>query len=1761
MVLSEQRLNTDLSKYDNIDSSLIVSKDFTRNFGIAEDYIEAHVYTVNNVLIHSDYNYKQYKVPGTIQGSAVTTTDKIEFSAGSYLESLGYTLGTYKVDFNILRKKIFNTNQKLFFIKEISADRTEIRIVSNSISNLDVENGTLNFINEIQSAPYYKDFLLNFGDNNLVSSVNIILDKNTDPYSILVKLYKPLPTEFKVKSTLFFVEELSSPVVYQVELFPQIVKDPIPLLKGANFDIDIDENSIKPSDYQNINNLLSNTSISSYQQLINSIKDSSIQINVDYSNFAGFVHFSSAKERLLNFVYKVKLIEQYTSDIATLKNIPNYNLSAASSGSIYTIQNNINALIKNFDGYEYNLYYVSESYAWPKSNSVPPYSLFPSTSSQVENWLGSDDYNSAIYGGQIYSASYYDNENQNRLVGSIPEYIRVDANNSQYELFLDMTGQHFDNIWLYMRSITDLYQNKNNLNKGISKDLVYYALRSLGIKLYNSKSNDNLFEYLIGSSASGSFVPSGSAYNTMVTASAFSTPGQDQQKELLKRIYHNTTYLLKSKGTARGIKALISTFGIPSTILDVTETGGSDKSNQTVEYAFDRFSYALNNSGSSVSTEWGGLYDNLPDDIAADTIEFRFKPSSSAYLYTSSLMETIIDSTSTRSFGISMSPDTIKGYPYSNIYFYINGVNGLVSSSLSLPVFYTGSNGDTDWWNVMIGRTAHTTHSQTGSLQSYNLYVKNKISQRIGHQASASISVSGSYNRSWCNDSQSLYLGGSGLNDSHFIGQFQELRYWAEPLLETTFNHHVLNPESIEGNTSGSAYNKLAARFPLGNNLHVYNHSLTGSVMSVDPSYKTRIFASSSYNQSASFHGFKNTVNYSPNVEEYVANVPNMVYATPVTNKVRIVNNSITGSVLSPFIRLEQPDQPYRTKDTHFIEAAFSPQNEINKDIIAQYGSTINIDELIGDPNNDYDLTYPKLDSLNAEYYAKYSSRYIVSDFIRLIKFFDNSLFKMIKDFVPARANLMTGLVIKSPMLERPKAKRVKGGGEQNYKSYEGEISVGSIEADSSYTSGYGDGSDFYQGTLSGSQINVYSDFLARNTNQYIPYNTQIDTANFVKSDYNPLINTVTSSADSLLFKRINPNQPGVLEATQIQDSYYSNPTYTRPRYDGVKSMSRVYNYYSTDDESYGKNAAIDINTYKFSFSNDINERNFNFFDKTTVNIKYLIDASGSLTELNRKNDNLFEVQTMYRKGDLVNVSLFDKHNPTNQASLDGEKTIFEGGFSFSPIMFRETNENMTFKYITPTETISNKLGVKVINTKSYVFQTVNHQDANFTTIPNGTDIIFLNDGSNTISTTFSLNRKSSSTQWPYPQIPLNTAGPYKSSNGTIFYDSDPKIEGDAGYYTLDWFTPNSTATFDGGYVTGDMIGAMQAHTTGGEYYTYFTAPRDGTFQMNVDIPISVTATNAIAGWSTFKIIGVIEKQSAGSSVWSYAASTTLAATSIPQGIRAAGVDEAHSSILQDDNIYSPFIVKCVLNEHTDVINSRIALNTGDKIRLKVYFAEMRDFFARSGNIIFTINPGNTSTSFFEVFDAINATVTPVTEIILDSSVLSPIFTLDGDNQTLIFNDTASIIYDMTTFQAPNITNPTSISNYYSPVESIFHFDKGDIVRFTSYFTYNPTFYTVLAVTDPVFIYVGSTRVLSSPLKVKLDKPLNAVYITPPSVFAFLKKSPDETTIILNFNKTEGQSSNALIVPKNLYDPIKKNIGNIIGPLKDTVFAKVLVIG
>jgi hypothetical protein len=84
------------------------------------------------------------------------------------------------------------------------------------------------------------------------------------------------------------------------------------------------------------------------------------------------------------------------------------------------------------------------------------------------------------------------------------------------------------------------------------------------------------------------------------------------------------------------------------------------------------------------------------------------------------------------------------------------------------------------------------------------------------------------------------------------------------------------------------------------------------------------------------------------------------------------------------------------------------------------------MDDYIGSPlpSAQTASAYEDLKTIKDIYFQKIKRRYNYWDYIKTIQYMDHTLFKMIEQFVPARANTKTGLLIEPHFLERTKFKR-----------------------------------------------------------------------------------------------------------------------------------------------------------------------------------------------------------------------------------------------------------------------------------------------------------------------------------------------------------------------------------------------------------------------------------------------------------------------------------------------------------------------------------------------------------------------------------------------------------------------------------------------------------------------------------------------------------------------------------------------------------------
>jgi hypothetical protein len=979
--------------FSNKDKNLLQPVLTDNTFNSQSDIIEGHLYNPAGDLLISNYNVTSYSILEDTNEAINNEAGQLYLNPQFDVEQQGYSTGQVNIRYNFLRNILSSSLTSPYYVSEISQDRTEIRLSTNLLDDNTLIESFNSFNEDFQLIGNYTEYYINLGENNLLLFINLILDTTTTSPTILIKLYGPLPIEYSINDTLWIVEQISNSVEFSLEFIEQvdIPTEQIIYLKGPNFNISVDDQTNNTTDYLDYSNLLSTSVSTSFQEVSSLLEEKGININIDYSDYNNFIHFSSAKERLLNFYYKVSLIEQYNNKINLLSSTTgSITGSSIFTNNIIDNQNKRNNIISKFDGYEKFLYFTSgSSKTWPKQTITKPYVLYSTGSSEVLGWIGSFDPITFNGSGELYSSSLYDRENQNNLINTIPSYLREDDENIQYELFLNMIGQHFDNTWIYLKDITEKFDNQNKLTAGISKDLVAQAIRGLGLKIYTGNFTDNnLFGALLGLTPSGSLLPStgSEVINTYVTASDQSIPTDDYTKEIYKRIYHNLPLLIKSKGTKRGLRALINTFGIPDTILRIDEFGGVDKSDSINEYYYNKYSLALN--ASSTSSQAVFPYDDSVDSIYPHGIEFRVKSAWSAS-NSSSREETIATFYDTNNTQNEIIIYTSRSLTDTGSFAEL-GFQTLGSSySASIP-FY-----NQDWWNIFI----------TGSGTDWSVYIKNEIEGKIGQEYSGSIILSNPIE----GNIQQIVLGNSGSVRNNLDGYYQEFRYWKE-LSEEDFNYHVINPQSYESSISTSIAGDLLYRNDLGTQLTQY----TSSLSNLAPLY--------SYPTGSLIGFLDNSVSasYSEHEEIYYIHNPSLGIGTRVSDKIRITTPEILqGDTLSYYNSITKPD-PYRTQDLPYVEVAFSPQNQINDDIIDQFGF-FNIDEYIGDPREIYSSSYDSLNKLQEEYFSKYTKNYNLNDFIRLIKYYDNTLFKMIKDYVPARASLSTGLIIKPHNLERSK--------------------------------------------------------------------------------------------------------------------------------------------------------------------------------------------------------------------------------------------------------------------------------------------------------------------------------------------------------------------------------------------------------------------------------------------------------------------------------------------------------------------------------------------------------------------------------------------------------------------------------------------------------------------------------------------------------------------------------------------------------------------
>ena len=1006
----------------------IKSRDITT---YPNDVVRLDLYNAIDVYLGTNYRVDDFKLqqpptslaPQSSIGDTPSPTISAVLRVDDNVRQLGYNSGKYKTTYKFHRNILGSGDGHKLAVQEISADRLELRIVPILSDTLDNEN----FISQFQEGLFktpkseiLSNLFLFKEANNFFQVFDYVQDRFTissSPYSIILKLTAPIPANILVGDELWLAQQVSSDYDSEAVLTALDDESNRVSIAGANFEVLAKQRTNISTNYKDKEDLVSTNNTTSFNiqdRIVSSSLTEGIQLNTDFRSFENFITYSSVKSRLEGFKYKIQLIDSYDARIneltTDLNGLPDSAASASNAfvNNIQTTRARKSAIIGAFDSYERYLYYESASYesssygefwptTWPKSNNTKPYINYSATASQAVSW----------YEGAIESASLYDNNNQTSLTKVTPSFVLEDENNETYNKLISVVGHYFDNIIPYIKQYTTLHDRNQSLSEGLSKDLLYMVGENLGFEFENGQALDELWAYALGTDVDG---VSNTAYNTTV---------EDTMKETWKRIINNLPYLVKTKGTERGLRALINCFGIPDTILRIREYGGHEGGfDKKSDFVYNRFYYGLTVGYNGQTTGLPAQQINAPwvalnqNSRFPQTIELRVRMAKDQ----------------TKDQTIFEVPDKWKIRSYkdgsdSYIGLFINGTQGWATASVSSSIY------EPEWHQLALRRENQT--DTAADNQTYTLIVKRTNYNKVVSTQTASLSIDGgtsaSYNSNFTTTSN-LWIPGSGsytIAQSHsmdlFSGSVQELRYWSSELQDGILDNHALTPTSFQGNTDGvftgstSSFDTLAYRLTLGSDntktldLH---YPATSSFNSQHPNQASVLPTSSFYNITSSA--------YVSIEEENSLEWPDLGANRSISTKIRIDSTALTDNQLYRNTKVEKPLTDNNPPDSGRLGVYLAPVNEVNQDIAEQFGG-VSIDDYIGDPSHASLDDYPDLQTLQREYSKKYTKLNKPNEYIRLLQHYNAALFQLIKQFVPYRANTQTGLLIEPTILERSK--------------------------------------------------------------------------------------------------------------------------------------------------------------------------------------------------------------------------------------------------------------------------------------------------------------------------------------------------------------------------------------------------------------------------------------------------------------------------------------------------------------------------------------------------------------------------------------------------------------------------------------------------------------------------------------------------------------------------------------------------------------------
>lgn len=896
--------------------------------------------------------------------------------------------------------------------------------------------------------------------------LQIINWKRAEGNKVALRLKNVLPTGYQVGRRAMVVREIQNPVFDVIKFLPVEVGPIVPELRPSSPSgrlgtqnkvtgrlVDLLPGIAGGSGALNVSSSYSNFVSNQVLENYYNVNQASMEINADYSNFENFVTFGSAQKRIEVFKAKLDKIQDlitvspifvedlnisgssaeagsYNTVFGTLVVAANgtttlsqsgssvvYDLLTATTGSprasyeasasVFVDTSNqvskqIQDLVRNFDGYESELWFESNlpysasdesnfninnqykvDYTYPKILGIP----LATTHASSSDWY---DEMSAI-------TTEYDVNNKNRLTENIPDYLWDDEDSVDFITFTDLIGHHFDNVKVYIKNLENLSSRYPKIDKEISAPMAANVIESFGVSIPSISGVEGLVKYVTGDNT-GSV-----SYKKIAD-------------EYYNRYVHALPFILKSKGTKQSINSLLNVFGINPNLITVRESlKGAYTTIEPVKVTTTEQDFSLNFSGST-----GHSSLNVPFTTASrapKTVQMRFSLQDAR-------TQTVFDIRGTSGLNMdyklvaALHPDSTTNAYYTNsgrLEILSGSATWMSSSYFDLfdenPVSVQLRSGSAGvQFDIRKIETEETTVSQS-IVETYPSMSKHWNSFKDFHLGSLAPASSGG--------------AASGLS-------LDEFRLWGEQINDGKFVEFAENPGMFAGNTYSSSLQNLYVRlsFNLPNDVED-----AGYVINTSPYVNKAIGLNLTNIVSTGFPtGTSPLYQHQRSIRTVIENSYKAGAGIQTTDMIRIAPAPPLSGSLSRTSTLTSIVKKFQTSSmgSTDIDISISPVDAVDRDVIRSYGN-IDLGNFIGRPIDRNADNYPLLDTIEESFVKNLAPTIDYNAFIRFFDKFLHLFGETVKDYFPARANITDGIVIRSPILNRNKLRgreTIKMGGE-----------------------------------------------------------------------------------------------------------------------------------------------------------------------------------------------------------------------------------------------------------------------------------------------------------------------------------------------------------------------------------------------------------------------------------------------------------------------------------------------------------------------------------------------------------------------------------------------------------------------------------------------------------------------------------------------------------------------------------------------------------